>query len=560
MEWRNAHTGSTVEEIVCAKSGLSVDELLSPAYTSPREIENLIDAAKLIWKAVQSKTKITIFGDYDADGITSTTILVKLLRRLGATVNYRLPKRMSEGFGLCMNAVNELTDGLLITVDNGVTAIDEIQAVRNKGMKVIVLDHHLPEEGRLPNALVVDPHIHPEKNGFEDYCGAGLSLKLAELFLKPGDFLDELTAYAAIGTIADVMPLVGDNRRIVKRGLELLRNRKGLGMGLKILMNEAGLPSTLTENEVGFKIGPMLNAPGRMEDDGAQRVVNLLLCENPEVCKREAVYIINTNEGRKSAVNEAVDKAKRAIEEDQMYDMVPLVIFLPGIPEGIVGIVTGKLSEEYKRPCFVFTTSYSDPTVYKGSGRSYGGINLKAQLVDPVTDIIIRGGGHAGAAGISVHKDKFFEMMDVMCEEMSGYAIEDSDCICYDMEISESDIPDICAELAKFGPYGEGVPSPIFCIKNATLSPRAGSYYKLLGANSEHLKLLGKNFSAICFGMTERYKEMGCPISVDMVGTLSRNYFQFASENQMEAMDIKKAQVPTRATSLLKALRENGTI
>ena len=562
MEWRNAHTGSTVEEIVCAKSGLSVDELLSPAYTSPREIENLIDAAKLIWKAVQSKTKITIFGDYDADGITSTTILVKLLRGLGADVSYRLPRRMSEGFGLSMSAVSEIDSGLLITVDNGVSAIDEIQAARDKGLSVIVLDHHLPEDGRLPNAnIIVDPHIHPDKNGFEDYCGAGLSLKLAEVFLKPGRSLDEFTVYATIGTIADVMPLIGDNRRIVKKGLDLLSHKKEvIGLGLRVLLNEGKLASTITESDIAFKVGPLLNAPGRMEDDGAKKAVDLLLSNNVEDSRTQSAYIINTNEARKTTVSQAVEDAKRAIEAGCLFNMVPLILYLPDVPEGIIGIVTGKLAEEYKRPCFVFTASHSDPDIYKGSGRTFGGINLKTDLVDPVEGIIIRGGGHMGAAGVSVHKDHFAEMIDVMCNKLSEYESEDTDSITYDMECTESEIPAICAELERFAPYGEGNPSPIFCIRNATLSPRAGSYYKLLGANSEHLKLLGKNFSAICFGMTERYKDMGCPMVVDMVGILSKNYFQFASENQMEAMDIKKAQVPTRATSLLKALRENGTI
>lgn len=562
MEWRNAHTGNTVEEIVCAKSGLSVDELLSPASTSPKEIENLYEAARLIWNAVKAKEHITIFGDYDADGITSTTILVKLLKRLGATVSYRMPKRMSEGFGLCMNAVNELSPGgLLITVDNGVSAIDEIQAARDKGVKVIVLDHHLPEEGRLPNAnIIVDPHIHPEKNGFEHYCGAGLSLKLAELFVKPGNFLDELTVYAAIGTIADVMPLVGDNRRIVKQGLSLLSSRNGVGLGLKVLMNEASLPHTLTENEIGFKIGPMLNAPGRMEDDGAQQVVELLLHDNPMFCKRRATYIININEARKSAVATAVDTAKRIIERDCLYDMVPLILCLPEVPEGIVGIVTGKLSEEYRRPCFVFTKSGADPDIYKGSGRTYGGVNLKTDLIDPVIGLLIRGGGHAGAAGITIHKDEFLDMVEMMCEQLQGYEIQEADTITYDMDCSENDVPAICTELEKFAPFGEGNPSPVFCIKNATLSPRAGAYYKLMGANSEHLKLLGKGFSAICFNMSEKYREIGCPICVDMVGTLSQNHFQFASENQMEAMDIKKSEMPTRSSALLSALQANGTI
>ena len=562
MEWRNAHTGSTVEEIVCAKSGLSVDELLSPAYTSPKEIENLLDAAKLIWSAVKAKMKITIFGDYDADGITSTTILVKLIRSLGGNVSYRLPRRLSEGFGLSINAVNEIDSGLLITVDNGVSAINEVQAARNKGLKVIVLDHHLPEEGALPNAnILVDPHIHPDKNGFEDYCGAGLSLKLAELFVKPGNFLDELTVYAAIGTIADVMPLVGDNRRIVKRGLDLLSHKKEiLGMGLRILLNEGKLASTITESDIGFKIGPMLNAPGRMEDDGALKAVDLLLCEKPDEARLRTNYIINTNEARKNAVAYAVDSAKRAIEADCLFGMVPLVLYLPDVPEGIVGIVTGKLTEEFNCPCFVFTSSHADPDVYKGSGRSYGGVNLKTELVDPVAGIVIRGGGHAGAAGITVHKDRYVEMVEVMCEQLSGYESKEADCIVYDMECTENDVPAICAELERFAPYGEGNPSPIFCIRNATLSPRAGAHYKLLGANSEHLKLLGKDFSAICFGMTERYKDMGFPLTVNIVGTLSKNYFQFASENQMEAMDLERAKVATRATSLLEALRKNGTI
>lgn len=571
MEWINLHTGETVRDIVMAKSGLQEEDLINPKSVSAFSIEGIRDAGNMIFRALKSRTPITIFGDYDGDGITATTILMELIRFFGVEANYRLPRRMSEGYGISMKALDEITSGLLITVDNGITANEVIASAKQKGLQVIVIDHHLPNE-ELPCAdVIVNPHVHPERNGFTDYCGAGLALKLAQACLSPymkteykplaEALLTKLTALAAIGTIADVMPLVGDNRKIVKHGLALLTEHKNeLSIGVQALLDVTNL-YVVTEGDIGFKIGPMLNAPGRLDDNGAQYVVETLLCTDYTVARQRMEQVNEWNETRKELVHAAMENAERIISEECLFCSVPLIIADESIHEGIVGIVTGKLAEKYRVPTFVFSASEANPDVLKGSGRSYGGINLKETLIDPIKDLLVSYGGHAGAAGITVKKVDFPDMVAKMSSIMAGHEVPEQDAIQYDMETT-GNLPDIYQELAKYAPYGEGNPAPVFCLRNVVLSPRMGSHYKFMGKNFEHIKLTGNGFSAVAFGKADDYKKIGCPLMLDMVGKISMNYYRAKGEIQVEVEDFAPSTdaKKKKTSSLLDALMENGTI
>lgn len=232
------------------KTGMSKEELISPETTDPATIENLGDAAGAILDAVRSRIPISIMADYDTDGITSAAILLRLLKNLGAEPQVRLPKRLSEGYGLSIDAINDFDPGLLITVDNGIAAAAEVTYAKLSGFSVVILDHHLPK-GALPDAdVIVDPHVHPERNGFEHYCGAGLSLKLAEMMVAKGTsslsgIMEQLTILATVGTIGDVMPLVGDNRRIVKEGLSLINRISALKSPLSCMLSAEWLIRTV---------------------------------------------------------------------------------------------------------------------------------------------------------------------------------------------------------------------------------------------------------------------------------------------------------------------------
>jgi len=545
---------------------MTEEELLKPKYVSPYSIQYLGDALNIILDAIDSKTPITIVGDYDADGITSTTILLEAITFLGGKPKYRLPKRISEGYGISMKIINEIPEGLIITVDNGITAIEEVAEAKCRGLTVLVLDHHMPrEDGQIPAAdFVVDPHIYPDNNGYEHYCGAGLALKLTEMALEgfgtepAKNLLKRATALAAIGTIADVMPLTGDNRRIVKDGLYIMEmDKKCLSAGLRAIMEESGMYA-VTETDIGFKIGPLLNAPGRMYDDGAGLALETLCLKDRDAAVLAAAELVSINEMRKNAVADALRRVEKIIADQCLYGDVPLCVIDPAMPEGIAGVVTGRLAEQYKVPAFVFSHS-SNPDVLKGSGRSYGDVNLKS-VVDYANMWLKRSGGHAGAAGLSVTVKNYPLMVDAMSDFLSGYEQPDEDEIVYDLEIEAKDIKTVHFELSKFAPFGEGNPAPVFRINDVVLSPRAGNYHKFMGKNAEHLKLLGNGFSAVCFGKAEEYRRMGLPRQVSLVGNLSENVFQYAKEIQVEAIDFTKTKSAKKASSLMEALKANGVI
>ena len=562
MEWKHSEVKATdLKSAIIEMSGMTEEELLSPKSVNPYDIENLADAVDVILDYTSEKSSVYIVGDYDADGITSTAILVTLLRHLGAKPRYHLPRRFSEGYGISEKIIEKIPSGsLLITVDNGIAAHNAISAAKAKDITVVVLDHHLPSD-TLPCAdIIVDPHIHPENNGYVDYCGAGLAFKLAEMcLLNDKSLLNQLEAYAAIGTIADVMPLTGDNRRIVKEGLSIMRTRNDISKGLNALLLAAGIYE-ITETDVAFKLGPMLNAPGRMQDDGAELSLRTLLCSDVALAKNLAAECDRINGQRKDAVADAIEYVEANISANCLLDgHAPLVVCESMVPEGIVGIITGKLAEKYNIPCFVFTET--EDGILKGSGRSIPSVNLKA-VVDSVADLLIAAGGHEGAAGVSVSPENYDKMVEGMKKNLDYLPTTEivDEVVYYDIEINAKDIPVACEIIKKFAPFGEGCPSPVVYVKDVVLSPRYGAHYKVMGKSGEHLKLLAAGFSAIAFGAAEKYKEMCQPLCVNLVGTLSENVYQYSREWQIELKDFRPSDTTRTANPLMEALRKNGTI
>jgi len=485
MNWEKRGTATSIEEAIRQNSGMTDEELLNPQYVEPDTIENLRDAADVIMDTLQYGYPIAIFGDYDVDGITSSSILFRLFRHLGATVACRLPRRFSEGYGMSTAAIDEIADKntLIVTVDNGITAIEQIAYAREKGFSIVVIDHHLPD-ATLPNAdVIVNPHVNPENNGYVDYCGAGLALKLAEMMLgdelqyKPSNkeevehLLDQLTILATIGTIADVMPLTGDNRRIVKRGLELLKRYDICELtGLRALIECCEMYSR-TEHDIAFKIAPILNAPGRLQDDGAMKSFNLVMADlfmpDYQEALKAAAELVLINENRKDAVAAAMDEAIDYIADECLYGTSPLCVCLQEANEGIIGIVAGKLAEQMKVPTFVFTYT-SEAGILKGSGRSYGNINLK-EMVNAASKYIEQSGGHEGAAGVMVKTDNFFDMVHAMEKYAADHVeVVDSDVLYYDVEVKPNEVASCFRTLEKYAPFGEGNPSPVSQVKKLT--------------------------------------------------------------------------------------------
>lgn len=568
MNWEQRGTCVSVKECVMRNSGLSENELLNPTPVSPDALQNLRAAEEIIRQSVKDGKPVSVMGDYDVDGVTSSAILFFTLQRMGVVPYIRLPKRMSEGYGLNVKAIDEFpNDSLLITVDNGISAIDAVAEAKKRGITVVILDHHLPGSA-LPDAdVIVDPHIDPEHNGFADYCGAGLAFKLAQM-LFPGDedFLALLEPLACIGSICDSVPLVSDNRVIVKRGLATLSAQSARGNqrpailpGLAALLDVADVYS-VDETDVGFKIGPMLNAAGRLVDDGAMISFNTLAADTYSAGKEFAEKLNTLNEQRKALSAELEGKVKQIIEEECLHYSKPMIVCIDDAPEGIIGILTGRIAEEYKTPAFILTHSSTNHDVWKGSGRSYGGFNLM-EAVNAAMPYLRSGGGHAGAAGISVEDANICSMITAMNKAMEGYEQPDEATTLYDLRIGSEQLSEAYAEVRKYAPYGQGVPKPTFLVEDVLLSPRGGDTAKFMGKNMEHVKLHGNKFSAVCFGQAERYKNMGCPTCLDLVGVISMNVFRFSSELQIDVADFAEhKRSGGRPTSLMEALRKNGTI
>lgn len=545
MAWKKRGNARNITEVIKEISRLSLEEVSNPAPISSLSIMGMEEAADILLHAIESKSPITIVGDYDADGITSTAILWHVLRYLDVTPRTRLPKRYSEGYGLSMRVVDEIDSGVVITVDNGIAALEQVKAAKRKGLTVIVLDHHLPGN-ELPEAdIVVDPHIAPEQSGFSDYCGAGLSYKMAQLLIDDDDFLRKMEALAAIGTVADVMPLIGDNRIIVKEGLQCI-NQHDLPVGLLALINAVGARK-VDEQTIGFTIGPLLNAPGRLRDDGAMESLQLLITEDYAEAEAKAFALIETNNMRKDLLKKGMERAYEILHREEKENVNPICIYDPELLAGLAGLVAGRLAEEYKTPTIVLTKT--EDGQMKGSGRSYGDIHLK-YLLDDVCGYLSHYGGHAGAAGISLIAEHFEDFRCALEEHMKEYTRPDGTEFFYDLEATVAELPRIMEDLKRYAPFGEANPRPVIKIDNIILLPQAGKLYRTMGDHEEHIKLLGKDFSVIGFNMTEEYVRQGKPEIINVIGYLTSTNFRREEQLELEAIAFEKQEQVKRNTLL----------
>lgn len=543
----------------------SVNDLYDPAL-----IRNIEVVTEIVSKAIDSGKKIYVFGDYDADGITASAIMCSTLKDLGADVAIRLPDRLTEGYGMSAVAVEELRSKgceVIITVDNGIRSHHEIALAKKYGMEVIVLDHHVPPES-LPEAdTIVDLHIPGETYPFKELAGCGLAFKVACHLYREFGFGDEGLKHldlAAIGTIADVVPLVDENRIIVKEGLNLINSSMYDRIGVIELMNCFGVElGTLSSTDIGFKIAPALNAPGRLLSGGAELAVKLLLCEDNDEAVDYAYQLFAINEERKSITTEYLAKAEDYIAANHLENDKVMVVFIKDIPEGIVGLISGKITEKYNRPSLVFceTKEY-----YKGSARSIEAFNLYEALYNTCDDLFVKYGGHAQAAGMSLEKDQ--EILSELRKRLNEYAdkVLPGEALIPIIEVddvlNEDDINfEFIKMLQALEPCGEANPKPIFMLKDfrtqKKLTQDGWMPYVYLGENEDHLKLYGSGWEAIGFGMAGKFKELGEPRNMDIVFTLGINHFRGNKTIQLELVDLRTAeQKPKSSTELMNAISD----
>ncbi|ODB78501.1 single-stranded-DNA-specific exonuclease RecJ, partial [Staphylococcus sp. AOAB] len=418
-------------------------------------------------QAIDKNERILVYGDYDADGVTSTTILVHTLQKLGAQVGWYIPNRFTEGYGPNEMAFQNAYDegvSLIITVDNGIQGHNEIKMVQDLGVDVIVTDHH--EIGRtLPEAYAIVHPMHPEFDyPFKYLCGAGVAYKLAQTLLD--NVPNYFKAYAAIGTIADLVSLTDENRSIVQNGLRVMN--ESCPIAIKALLNQASFNDEISEETIGFIIGPRLNAVGRLED--ASLAAELLMSDSPEEAEFLAEQVEHFNQERKDIVASITEEALAMAEDYVKQGHQFLLLAKEDWHEGVLGIVASKIVETYSLPTLILNIDYEQNHA-KGSARSIEQVSM-FEILSAHQDLISKFGGHHMAAGMTMDIDNIDELRtglnDWMARLSETTSLEPSKNV--DVLLDESDITiKNIRDIQKLRPFGTDFTSPLFEIRDIAI-------------------------------------------------------------------------------------------
>ena len=541
MEWiQNPNQYKSVEEAILGMSGQTELELLSPDTVPPDCVDGIPEAARAIQLAIENKIPVKIVGDYDVDGITSTAILTKLLNYYGVEPSTYIPKRFTDGYGVSEKILAGVMNTLIITVDNGIAAGDVLDKAVEEGRNgVVVLDHHLPDGREPKNAIaVVDPYLHPDLNEFTEYCGAGLAFKLAEYMLldeplaTAEKLLNDIQVLACFGTIADSMPLIGDNRRIVMDGIALVNSgRAMLSQGISQLLTIGCNGSEFSVETVSYNIAPLINAPGRLYNAGGTSSLKMLMCDDPIEAQTYGAKMVQINKQRQTQVSTWMKKIQEALSKST-EEIAPVVVFEPEMPEGLIGLVAGKLASTYHCPAIVMVRGENG--IVKGSARTYGEFHIK-DMLDTMSSLFTTYGGHAGAAGISLMQSDIEEFRQKVRAYFKDYQTSGGgEYVLYDVVLAPEDVPAALEVIKKYQPLGQGVPNPVCRINQFAVD---APFY--MGADKSHIKFPGQNFAAVAFGMAGQYVQQGEPKSIDMVGTIGENTFQGRTTTQIMLQDFK---------------------
>jgi len=562
---------------VLVKRGLYDTEqimaFLKPAVKNLNDPLLLPDMDKTITRIIEARDKgekVIIYGDYDADGVTATSILFSFLNSIGIDVSYYIPDRVDEGYGISEAAADYLSDGsfdLMLTVDCGISAKERIDyiveklAEKNRKMDFIITDHHLPVPGRIPEVYaVVTPNLENSRYPFKHLCGAGISFKIVQALCKKlnmGDVYFDYVDLAALGTVADIVSLTEENRIIVWAGIEKIKRRPN--PGILALMKVSGM-NDVDSRKLSFIIAPRLNAAGRMGD--ASRAVRLLTESDAQLIEKLAKDLNTENITRQKIQEEIYKKALEAIESDDRYsDEKVLVVYGENWHHGVIGIVASMLVERYYKPCFVLSVSGS---VAKGSARSIDGFNIYSAM-EYCGDLFVKYGGHKQAGGITMKTCDINEFRRRINMYANGIDISMIPTINIDAEAEPGEINiETAKAIMALAPFGEGNQSPVFSIKNATVINK-----KLIGDNGEHLMLIlnsqGFKFKAICFGMGELepcirlYKNIDLVFSIGIdkfMGKTELRLFVKAVRTTENSIDMNRMLV--KAAEKVECLDRNG--
>lgn len=467
----------TIEKI---SEFFSVDELSSPFL-----IKDMKEAVQAINSSVEKGESICIYGDYDCDGITSTVMLYSYLYYLGADVSYYIPER-SEGYGLNKDAVKAMHQNgvnLVITVDNGISAFDEAELIYELGMKLVITDHHQPSQ-TLPRAeAIIDPHRNDCPSVFKNLCGAGVVLKLLAA-MDDGEYdavSEQFGDLAAIATIADIVSLNGENRTIVKNGLQYLANTEN--MGLSNLIEESRISTDkINSTAVAFMLAPRINASGRF--GSPKTAVKLLLSEDEDEAAELSKEISSLNSQRKAVEKDIVIEIERYIEENPyVLNQRVLVFSGKGWHHGVIGIVCSRIVQKYGKPVFIISEENNEA---RGSARGIAGYSIFNALT-ACKDLLVKYGGHSGAGGFSLEPDRIDDFRQMLYDySKETYPQMPVVTINVDKVIEPDELNTaVISGLGVLEPFGEGNPLPLFAI----LSARVEDIIPLSGGTHTKLKL-----------------------------------------------------------------------
>ncbi len=519
-------------------------------FHSPFLMADMEKAVDRLSQALMSGEKITVYGDYDADGVTSTTLLVESLASLGADVDFYIPNRFEEGYGPNPQAFQLLIDNgtqLILSCDNGIQGHESIALAQDQGVDVIVTDHHELGETLPPAYAIIHPR-HPQGTyPFPDLAGVGVAFKLAHALL--GDFPQEYLDLVAIGTVADLVEMTGENYYLVKAGLAHLTQSQRLGL-LALLQQAGTSPQDIDETTIGFRIGPRLNAAGRMGE--ASLAVELLMAMDSRQADELAQTIEDMNQERKTITDDIFQQAKENIDPTAKIQ----VIAGKNWHEGVIGIVASRVVEETGQPTIILSLD-EETQKLKGSGRSVGAFNL-FQALQSCQSYFESFGGHHMAAGLTLKAERLNDLrhaLSVYIEE--HYQKEDLQMeVTVDLKAQLAEVSmDLIEEINQLQPFGEGFQPPKFLFENVQTQDM-----RRIGSDKSHLKFLmveeGQKTDAIAFSMADKLSDLGDQARLDVLAQLDINEWNGQKKLQclVEDMRPRGLQVLDKRTSRLPEL------
>lgn len=548
------------------QSGQQANSFLSAKLTDlhdPDSLPGVLAAVERIVAAIAAGRRITIYGDYDVDGVTSTSILWHCLQLLGAKVDYYIPHRMEEGYGLNCDALRSLHEEdpsrLVVTVDCGITSVKEAALAQELGLELIITDHHQFDE-TLPDAVLVHPRLPGTSYPFGELCGAGVAFKLAWGLCKRlgdggrasprmKDFLLSAVGLAAIGTVADVVPLLGENRILVRYGLVSLTERAS--RGLKALMKVCSLDErqVLQAEDIGFALAPRINAAGRLGQ--ARLAVELLTTEDAARAVSLADYLQELNKNRQTVERRILKQAKEMVAENPEWQAAPsLVLADKEWHPGVIGIVASRVAEHFQKPT-VLISLHREDNIGQGSCRTFAGFDLHRGL-HACREHLVTFGGHKAAAGLKVDAKHIDAFRAALAEHVGNHhvVVERDLEVAIDAEVRLADLThDAVTRIEQLGPFGSEHRRPVFAASRVDVVGKPGR----MGEGERHLSLqlkhYGKTMRAIAFGQGEWADEIaavGGPISICFAPTINR--FRGEERVEMQLIDWKPDAKPTAAT------------